>query len=673
MADLFTTFASPLQEALLLVRADGSIAAANPKALELLGTHNIEGRSLREFFAEPDEMVRGFLRACARSKSLLPGALTLRGGAEQSAFRAEGAVVQPARQLQPAVVLLRLVPKQVSIARFHLLNAQIEAQAREIQRRKQSESALADQRRWLEVTLSSIGDAVIATDAAGCISFMNPVAESLTGWRQSDARGKVLATVFRIVHEGTRNPVEDPVVKVLRDGKIVGIANHTVLIANDGAERPIDDSAAPIRGADGGIDGVVLVFRDISARKRADQEREELLEAERAARMAAERASRMKDEFLATISHELRTPLNAILGWSQVLRLAPPTSIDMQQGLEVIERNARAQTQIIEDLLDMSRIISGKIRLDVQQVDLLAVIENALETVRPSAAAREIRLQPALDPRAGPVSGDPSRLQQVFWNLLSNAIKFTPKGGRVQILLERVNSHVEVSVTDTGVGINPEFLPRLFERFSQADSSTTRHHGGLGIGLAIVKQLVELHGGMVRAKSAGEGQGATFIVTLPLTVVHPALEQRRHPKGSLKEQSGDCSPRLDGVTVLVVDDEPDARELVSRVLSDCGAEVRTAGSAADARAMIMRAKPTVLVSDIGMPGEDGYALIRQIRKGDAGIGQDIPAIALTAYARSEDRQRAILSGFQMHIAKPVEPAELIAMVASLAGRVSQGD
>ena len=388
MADLFAKFAGPLPEALFLVRADGGIAAASPKALEVVGTQNIDGRSLCEFFAEPDETVKGFLRTCARSKALLPGALTLRGGGEQRAFRAEGAVVVPASPDQPALILLRLVPKQVSIARFHLLNAQIEAQAREIRRRKQSESALADQRRWLEVTLSSIGDAVIATDAAGRVSFVNPVAETLTGWRQSDARGKDLATVFRIVHEETGDRVENPVVKVLRDGHIVGLANHTVLIANDGAERPIDDSAAPIRGADGAIHGAVLVFRDITARKRAERERQQLLEAERSARRAAERASLMKDEFLATISHELRTPLSAILGWSQVLRLAPASGSDLQQGLEVIERNARAQKQIIEDLLDMSRIISGKIRLDVQQVDLVAVIENALETVRPSAEAR---------------------------------------------------------------------------------------------------------------------------------------------------------------------------------------------------------------------------------------------------------------------------------------------
>lgn len=673
MQDSFYRFASLFPVPLLLVKADGRIVAANPKGLALLGVagQTITATSLYEVVAEPRETVDVFLRACARSKSLLPGSLTFDNADDRGTYRAEGAVFEPASSSEPATILLRLVPKQVSSAKFHLLNVQIDGQAREIARRKQSESELAEQRQWLEVTLSSIGDAVIATDAAGRVSFMNPVAESLTGWRQPDADGVDLATVFRIVTEGTRQQLENPVDKVVREGQVVGLSNHTLLLAKDGREVAIDDSAAPIRGGDGKLDGVVLVFRDITDRKKAEKEREELLEAERAARMAAERASRMKDEFLATISHELRTPLNAILGWSQVLRSGHPRGADLQQGLEVIERNARVQTQIIEDLLDMSRIISGKIRLDVQRVDLLPVIENALETVRPAADARGVRLQPTLDPQAGPVSGDPSRLQQVFWNLLSNAIKFTPKGGRVQVLLERVNSHVEVSVIDTGVGIDPEFLPRLFERFTQADSSTTRHHGGLGIGLAIVKQLVELHGGTVRAKSAGEGQGATFVVLLPLTVVHPAPKQRRHPKASDPEEAGECSPRLDGVAVLVVDDEPDARELVSRVLSDCGADVRTAGSAAEARAMLMAAKPAVLVSDIGMPGEDGHALIRQIRKDEGGTGPGIPAIALTAYARSEDRQRAILSGYQMHIAKPVEPAELIAMVASLAGRVGE--
>jgi len=402
-----------------------------------------------------------------------------------------------------------------------------------------------------------------------------------------------------------------------------------------------------------------------------------LYDRERSARAESERQSRMKDEFLATLSHELRTPLNAILGWSQILRAggggAAYAADDVRQGLEVIERNARAQTKIIEDLLDMSRIIAGKVRLDVQRVPLAPAIEAAVETVRPAAVAKGVRLQVVLDPHAGPVSADPARLQQVFWNLLSNSVKHTGRGGRVQVLLERVNSHLEVSVIDDGEGVSPEFLPHVFDRFRQADSSAARRHGGLGLGLSIVKQLVELHGGTVRAKSPGVGKGATFTVTLPLTPVHADPEpdvERRHPQAASGEYHADddACVKLGGVRVLVVDDEPDARALVKRLLENCEAVVTTAASASEALEALRRAKPDVVISDIGMPGEDGYALIRMIRALPPDEGGDVPAVALTAYARSEDRTRALLSGFQSHVAKPVEPTELVATVASLARR-----
>ena len=416
----------------------------------------------------------------------------------------------------------------------------------------------------------------------------------------------------------------------------------------------------------GNQDRVAVLFSDISERRRDAL-------ALQAAKNEAERTSRMKDEFLATLSHELRTPLNAILGWSQVLRDDHADPEDLAQGLATIERNARVQTKIIEDLLDMSRIISGKVRLDVQRIDLAPVLEAAIETMRPAADAKGIRLQAVLDPVARPVSGDPNRLQQVFWNLLSNAIKFTAKGGRVQVVLERVNSHLEVSVIDSGEGIKAEFLPHVFDRFRQADASTTRQHGGLGLGLAIVKQLVELHGGGVRVKSSGVGLGATFIVALPLTVLHPEAEpaesERRHPQaGSSRMPFPGQDLDLAGVKVLVVDDEADARQLVKRLLADRGASVHTAGAAEEALRLVEEIKPDVLVSDIGMPGEDGYSLIRRVRALGPENAGSVPAIALTAYARAEDRMKAILAGFQMHVAKPVEPAELLTMVASLAGR-----
>jgi CheY-like chemotaxis protein/two-component sensor histidine kinase len=394
------------------------------------------------------------------------------------------------------------------------------------------------------------------------------------------------------------------------------------------------------------------------------------LEREPAARRAAARVSRAKDEFLATLSHELRTPLNAILGWAQLLRNGNSAPEDTAMGLETIERNARVQTQLIEELLDMSRIISGKLRLDVQRVDLPTVVDDAVESFRPATDAKGIKLYKVIDPKAAPVTGDPSRLQQVVWNLVSNAVKFTPRKGSIQVFLQRVNSHVEISVSDSGQGIDAKFLPHLFARFSQADSSSTRHHGGLGLGLAIVKHLVELHGGAVTAMSAGLGQGSTFTVTLPLA---PLVEPRRQEDGPPRSMpvptaTAPFAVNLSDVKVLVVDDEVDARALVKRLLETNQATVLTAASAAEAVEVLTRERPHLLVTDIGMPGTDGYQLLQQVRALPAGAGGDIPAVALTAFARSEDRRRALLAGFQLHVSKPVEPAELLAVVANVAKR-----
>ena len=436
-------------------------------------------------------------------------------------------------------------------------------------------------------------------------------------------------------------------------------AQGRALFAGTGADRRLAS-----------FDGTVA---DVTDRKVAEADRQALLEAERAARAEAELAGRMKDDFLATLSHELRTPLNAIVGWTGILRGPGVDADDYAEGLAVIDRNARAQTQIIEDILDMSRIVSGKLRLDVQRVDLAALVKAGADTVQPAADAKGVRLQVLLDPLVGPVTGDPGRLHQVFWNLLSNAVKFTPRGGKVQAMLERVNSHLEVSVADTGEGIDPAFLPHVFDRFRQQDSSTTRRHGGLGLGLAIVKQLVELHGGSVRVKSPGKGRGSTFVVALPLTVVHPepdgpgAAHPREHPAAEvpLNAHRTACD-QLAGVTVVAVDDEPDGVAVVRRLLCDCGAVVRTATSAAEALGLIRAEVPTVLVSDIGMPGQDGYELIRQVRALPPDAGGRVHALALTAYARAADRVRALEAGFQMHLAKPVEPTELVVTVAALA-------
>lgn len=400
--------------------------------------------------------------------------------------------------------------------------------------------------------------------------------------------------------------------------------------------------------------------------KRAAAERETLLDAERSARLELERANLMKDEFLATLSHELRTPLNAVLGWSEMILQRAGDREDLRRGLETIVRNARAQAQLIEDLLDMNRILSGNVRLDVQQINLSAIVDAAVESVGPSAVAKGIRLRKLIDPRAGPMIGDPNRLQQVVWNLLSNAVKFTPKGGKIDVAVARVNSHLEITVSDSGIGLDPSFLPHLFERFRQADSSTTRRFGGLGLGLSIVKHLVELHGGTVRAESQGEGTGATFVVCLPLGPIRDPAG-RQHPATPLPVPRGE-EVVLAGVKILVVDDERDARELLQLLLEESQAVVSIAASADEALELLGSERPDIVVSDIGMPGKDGYQLVRELRALPPEQGGRTPAIALTAFARSEDRTRAMLAGYQVHLSKPIEILELVAAIATLLGR-----
>jgi PAS domain S-box-containing protein len=429
------------------------------------------------------------------------------------------------------------------------------------------------------------------------------------------------------------------------------------------------DQGVIVRDERGAAVRVVGSAQNVTERKRAEEERDRLFVREQHARREAEEASRIKDEFLATISHELRTPLNAILGWARMLGaggLDEPTS---RRGIEALQRNALSLTELVNDLLDVSRIISGGLRLDVRAVEPATVVESAVDAVRPSAEAKGIELHCHLDPATGPVLGDPERLQQVAWNLLSNAIKFTDKGGRVQVLLERVGSYVELTVSDTGNGIAEAFLPYVFDRFRQADSSITRSYGGLGLGLSIVRHLVELHGGAVHAASDGVGRGSTFSVRLPVMVVRSVARDPRRIRPDAGDASGEIAEvrALDGVRVLVVDDEPDTREILSIILGQCAAEVETAESAEAALRALDTRTFDVLISDIGMPGADGLSLIRSVRAGADGNAR-VPAVALTAYARVEDRARVLSAGFQAHVGKPVEPAELVAVVAGLVGR-----
>jgi PAS domain S-box-containing protein len=380
-------------------------------------------------------------------------------------------------------------------------------------------------------------------------------------------------------------------------------------------------------------------------------------------------ASRLKDEFLASLSHELRTPLNAILGYSRMLRSGIVAPDKKEKAIETIERNATSLTQIVEDVLDISRIVSGKIRLNVQPVDFPEVVRSALDAVAPAAEARGVRLETVIDPQAAPISGDPERLQQILWNVLSNAVKFTNRGGRVQVRLERVNSHVEVAVSDTGIGMAREFLPHVFERFRQGHAGIDREHGGLGLGLSIAKQLTEMHGGTIEAFSAGVDRGSTFRVRIPLMIVHQSRddERRVHPRADVNPPRA-ASADLGGVHVLAVDDEQDARGLISDVLQTAGARVTTAGSGFDALASLEVEIPDVLVADLGMPHMDGLALIERLRRHRDVRVRELPAAALTAYARSEDRTRALRAGFQIHLSKPIDPAELVTTIASLVRR-----
>ncbi len=524
-----------------------------------------------------------------------------------------------------------------------------------------SDRRLAEETRArLAAIVESSDDAIVAKDLHGTITDWNAAAARMFGWTRADVLGR--STLILVPPD--RHDEERRILEALRRGERI---EHfeTERLHRDGTRVQVSISLSPITDASGGVIGAANITRDIGARKSNEAERERALAQERAARAEAEAANRAKDVFLATVSHELRTPLSPILAWARMLREGKLDDEKSRQALLTIERNAHSQARLIEDLLDVSRIVSGKLRLQVRPVALAPIVEAAVEVVRTAAEAKGIRLQAVLDPDTGSVAGDPDRLQQVVWNLLSNAVKFTAKGGRVQVMLERVNSHVEIAVSDTGQGIGPEFLPYIFERFRQEDTSFTRKHGGLGLGLAIVRHLVELHGGTVHAESPGEDRGTTFTVKLPLLVFARVAgeQERRHPAAA-PGAADHRYPSLGGVRVLVVDDEPDSNEVVGTLLASCGAEVRVAGAVGQALDTVDGWKPDVIVTDIGMPEEDGFALLARLRA-RGGEEATTPVVALTAYATSEDRVRLLSAGFSMHVAKPVDPAELVAVVSNV--------
>jgi PAS domain S-box-containing protein len=505
--------------------------------------------------------------------------------------------------------------------------------------------------------VDSSEDAIVSKDLNGIVTSWNAAAERMFGYPASEMVGQSIRRLIPL----DRQQEEDHVLSRIRRGERVE-HYETIRQRKDGGLLPVSLTVSPIRSQDGTVVGASKIARDVSDRERAEQERQRLL-------TIAREASRLKDEFLATLSHELRTPLNAIVGYVRMLQSDLLTGEKRTRALDTVARNVTSLTQIVEDVLDVSRIISGKLRLDVQAVDLPPVIQNAVETVRPAADAKGVRLLTIMDPRTAPVTGDPERLQQVLWNVLSNAVKFTPRGGRVQVRLERVNSHAEITVSDTGAGIPAEFLPHVFERFRQADAGINRERGGLGLGLAITRHLVELQGGRIAAESDGPGKGATFRIELPLRIAQTAapIEEREHPQAP-HAGTHIAVPPLEGVRILAVDDDRDALALVQEILEATGATVATADSAQQALEALEHMTPDVLLADLGMPQMSGFDLIDRVRRSERAEIRAIPAVALTAYARSEDRTRALRSGFQLHLAKPVDPGELMAAMAALAKR-----
>ena len=502
-----------------------------------------------------------------------------------------------------------------------------------------------------EAIVDSSDDAIVSKDLHGTIMSWNKGAERIFGYSAEEMIGQ---SIIKLLPPDRPNEEAQILARLQRGERVEHF--ETRRQRKDGRVIDVSLTISPIRSSEGVIVGASKIARDVTEQKAALRKLAETHE-------QLQRADRVKTEFLTTLSHELRTPLNAILGWVQILRDAATTE-DIMQGIPIIERNVRVQSQMIEDLLDMSRIEAGKVSLDVQRVDLAAVVGAGIETVRPAAKAKNIRLTSAFASVNGIVMGDKDRLQQIFWNLLANAVKFTPKNGRVHVVIKRIDSHVAIDVTDTGQGIAPEFLGQVFDRFRQADATTTRRYGGLGLGLSIVKHLTELHGGNVQVASQGPGLGATFTVSLPLQPVRHEPEADAEARRNAAVDSAAIEVDLGGVKVLVIDDEEDSVDTITRILERHGAEVRGAYSMEEGLREFARFAPSVVLSDIGMPEHDGYELIARLRKFPG--GRTVPAVALTALARSEDRTRALRAGFQLHVAKPVDFTELVAVVQNLA-------
>ncbi|MDQ3798504.1 MAG: ATP-binding protein [Acidobacteriota bacterium] len=551
----------------------------------------------------------------------------------------------------------------------------------DITARKESELAIKNLNHNLNIRIKElqtifdiapVGIAV-AGDANCDVISANPALARILGIEAGDNisvnPGNARNVPYKHLKDGRElEPHELPMQRAVSEKRTI-LDDETDILRADGNVVTIYSYAAPVFDEDGNVVSCIAAHVDVTERKKDERERERQLDLEQSLRLQAEESNRLKDEFLATVSHELRTPLNSIIGWITMLREGNLSGANRARALEAIERGAKSQSQLIEDLLDVSRIISGKLNLSVQPVNIIPVINAAVETVRPAAEAKGIELHAIIKPNIAMLSGDADRLQQIIWNLLSNAIKFTPKGGAVEIVLPEQSDaqHLEIIVRDNGRGISRDFLPFVFDRFRQADGSITRHFTGLGLGLAIVRHLVELHGGTVEVESEGEGKGATFTVRLPSMALPGRGEREKEIAADGEDGFHADYPLLNDLQILIIDDEDNTRELLQLVFENCRAVVETAASSAEALEKIKKLPPHLIVSDIGMPGEDGYTLIRKIRawEKETGRGRQIPAIALTAYARAEDRRQALEAGYQVHTSKPIEPVELTRLAENL--------
>lgn len=645
------------------IGTESGITRCNGPALDMLGASSVQ--DLQERI---DELGRRFRVRRERDGDLvppheLPFARALQGEAtvlETWATKPSGEDVFIRGTAAPIVVDGRILGA-VAVNSDLTARLQLEQHERALSR---VSFALRERDEQLRALTAGVRDyAIFTVDLQGKISSWHKGAELMKGYTAEEAIGMPFACLFTPEEREAGQPRHE-MEQAARTGEYKG---EGLRLRKNGETFYAAVVLTALRGPHGELLGYLKLTQNITERKRAEREREELLRDAQAARRDAERASHSKGEFLATISHELRTPLGAILGWAHVLERDQVDAEGRRQGLAAITRNARVQVQLIEDLLDMNRIESGQLRLDVRPVELSAVIAGAVDAVLPAATTKGISVRTVLDPSAGVVMGDPDRLQQIVWNLMSNAVKFTPSGGKVTVSLLRAGDAVEISVADTGQGIQPEFLARAFDRFQQQDASTTRRHGGLGIGLAIVRQLAQLHGGSVRAESGGADQGSTFTVSLP-SLAPPTTWRVRagaQPAPSGAQDGGHGPQRLDGIAVLLIDDEPNGRAIATYVLQEAGAQVVAASSAQEGFDLFRKHRPQVILSDIGMPVHDGYDFLRWVRELPPAEGGRTPAMAFTAYARPEDREHALEAGYQSHLVKPVEPDALVAAVARL--------